>query len=175
MRFGWLFNWEELQTHWDRTSYLTFLGLHLKANRIFFSTNFRGLWIRIFVPAGLSQFPGTLSLFEFVKYIYCQAAFFCNSRWLIAKTFCSRQPLVQERRRSLKIGCAPPWVSPSPAGPTKNLKLHKIHYELAPCKLFGAVREGSGASGSVINIFPFFLSPRQPFTKTWAPWKRCLL
>lgn len=79
MRFGWLFHWEELQTHGDQTSYFTLFGLHLKANRIFFSTSFRGLWIRIFVPAGLSQFPGTLSLFEFAKYIYCQAAFFFSS------------------------------------------------------------------------------------------------
>lgn len=118
VRFEWLFHWEELQTHWDQTSYLTFLVLHLKANRIFFSTSFRGLWIRIFVPTGLSQFPGTLSLFEFAKYIYCQAAFFFNSRWPIAKTFCSWQLLVQERHSSLKIGCARPWVSPSPAGAT---------------------------------------------------------
>lgn len=53
---------------------------------IFFSTDFRGLWIRIFVPTGLSHFPGTCSLFEFAKYIYCQAAFFFNSRRLIAKS-----------------------------------------------------------------------------------------
>lgn len=53
---------------------------------IFFSTGFHGLWIRIFVPTGLSRFPGTPSLFEFAKYIYCQAAFFFNSCRLIAKS-----------------------------------------------------------------------------------------
>lgn len=38
------------------------------------------------MPTGLSQFPGTRSLFEFAKYIYCQAAFFFNSCRLIAKS-----------------------------------------------------------------------------------------
>lgn len=36
-RFGWLFYWEELQPRCNQTSYLTFLQLHLKANRIFFA------------------------------------------------------------------------------------------------------------------------------------------
>lgn len=172
MRFGWLFHWEELQTHGDQTSYFTLFGLHLKANRIFFSTSFRGLWIRIFVPAGLSQFPGTLSLFEFAKYIYCQAAFFfssdCKNVLFPAAAGAGAAALPQ-------TGLCTSLVSPSPAGPSSALKLHKIHCGLAPCKLFGAVGEGSAGSGSVINIFPFFLSLRQPLTKTWAPWNRCLL
>lgn len=61
---------------------------------IFFSTDLHGLLIRICVPTGLSQFPGTCSLFEFAKYICHQAAFFFNSHRLIAKS--SRQLLVTQ-------------------------------------------------------------------------------
>lgn len=117
VRFGWVFNWGELPSHWDWIAYLTFFGLHpklAKAN-VIFSTDFRGLWIGIFVPTGLSQFPGTRSLFEFAKYIYCQPSFFFNSRSWIATS--SRQLLVagatslsrNPPRRSLGVPC-PGWL-----------------------------------------------------------------
>lgn len=139
---GWVFNWAELVSHWDCIAYLTFLGLYpkpAKAN-VIFSTDFHGLWIGIFVPTRLSQFPGTHSLFEFAKYIYCQTPFFFPSCRQIAKS--SRQrPVVG----AVLLSCNRPWVSSSLSGSVHLLQSHTCN-ECATCRgseAFGAAKQNS--------------------------------
>lgn len=139
---------------------------------IFFSTGFHGLWIRIFVPTGLSQFPGTPSLFEFAKYIYCQAAFFFNSCRLIAKS--SWQLLATGAvLLSQNWPCTSPGV-PFAGWPRVTLKNSTSSpTSLPPANHSAQLKKIQKRRAAFIIFFPFFLSLRHSFAK--APQKTRLL